>query len=186
MKWANFLIQYIKSPRTIGAIAPSSKKLAKKMVDDINFSTSKCIVEYGPGTGVFTDKLVKNKKKDTLLILLEFNEEFCKQLEAKYNHYDNILIINDSAENIDKHLKKHNIEKVDYVVSGLPFASLPKDISNMILNKTRKILNKNGLFITFQYTLLKKEYIASYFKAVNYERVFFNLPPAYVLKCQNA
>lgn len=186
MKWIKFLIEYVKSPRTVGAIAPSSEKLARKMVSDIDFNNAKCIVEYGPGTGVFTDKLVKNKRKDTILILVEYNEEFYKQLVKKYNHYDNIFIINGSAENIDKYLETYKLEKADYVVSGLPFASLPKNVSNKILKKTGKILNKKGLFITFQYTLLKKEYISSFFRDTNYERVFFNLPPAYVLKCRAA
>lgn len=185
MNLIKFLIEYVKSPRTVGAVAPSSKKLAVEMVRAIDFKNAKCIVEYGPGTGVFTDKLVERKKQDTLLILLECNKEFCKKLEERYNGLDNIMIINDSAENVDIYLEKYNLKNVDYVVSGLPFASLPKSVSNKILKKTRIILKKDGLFITFQYTLLKKEFIAGYFKEIELERVALNVPPAYVLKCQN-
>jgi phospholipid N-methyltransferase len=180
-----FLMEYLKSPRTVGAVAPSSKRLAEKMADDIDYNNAKCIVEYGPGTGVFTERLMRKIRKHTLLILIEYNEEFCKKLEERYSDYDNVVVINDSAENIDKHLKKYSIKEVDYVVSGLPFASLPKSMSNKILNKTKIILKKNGLFITFQYTLLKKGYIGSYFRDITLERVVLNLPPAYVLKCQN-
>lgn len=183
--WVKFLMEYFKSPRTVGAVAPSSRKLAEKMADDIDFEKAKCIVEYGPGTGVFTERLIRKIKKHTLLMLVEYNEEFCKQLEEKYRDYNNVVIINDSAENVDKHLKKYNIDEVDYVVSGLPFASLPKSMSNKILKKTKDILKKNGLFITFQYTLLKKGYIGSYFEDISFERVVLNIPPAYVLKCQN-
>lgn len=186
MNIIKFLLEYIRSPRTVGAVAPSSEKLAIKMVEDIDFENSKCIVEYGPGTGVFTDKLIERKKKDTLLILLEYNEAFCKQLEHRYNEKDNIIVINDSAENIDMYLEKHKVKNVDYVVSGLPFASLPKGISSEILNKTKSILKTNGEFITFQYTLLKKEFIANYFEDIQLERVVLNVPPAYVLKCKNS
>ncbi|GFZ30063.1 SAM-dependent methyltransferase [Clostridium zeae] len=185
MKIIKFLLQYIRSPRTIGAVAPSSERLAIKMVDDIDFENSECIVEYGPGTGVFTDKLVERKKNDTLLILLECNEVFCKQLEHRYNEKDNVIIINDSAENVDMYLEKYKIKNVDYVVSGLPFASLPKNTSNKILKKTRAILKTKGSFITFQYTLLKKEFITNYFENIELERVILNVPPAYVLKCKN-
>lgn len=184
MRIIKFLIEYFKAPRTVGAVAPSSEKLAEKMVRGIDFKNAECIVEYGPGTGVFTDKLVKERNKDTILILIECNKEFCTQLKERYNGYDNIILINDSAENIDKCLRQYNIKKVDYVVSGLPFASLPKDVSNKILRQTKKILNKDGLFITFQYTLLKKEFIASYFKKTHIERVLLNVPPAYVLRCE--
>lgn len=183
--WGKFLIEYLKSPRTVGAVAPSSKKLAEKMAGDIDFETARCIVEYGPGTGVFTETLMKKIRKHTSLLLIEYNEEFCKQLEERYSDYSNVIVINDSAENIDKHLKKYGVKEVDYVVSGLPFASLPKSMSNKILKKTKEILRHNGMFITFQYTLLKKGYIGSYFKDISLERVILNLPPAYVLKCQN-
>lgn len=183
--WGKFLFEYLKSPRTVGAVAPSSKKLAEKMADGIDYEKAKCIVEYGPGTGVFTEKLVKRLKKHTMLLLIEYNEDFCKQLEERYNDYSNVIVINDSAENIDKHLKKYGFKEADYIVSGLPFASLPKVMSIRILKKTREVLKKNGLFITFQYTLLKKDFIGSFFEDISLERVLFNLPPAYVLKCQN-
>jgi len=181
-----FLIEYFKSPRTVGAVAPSSERLAEKMVTDIDFNNAKCIVEFGPGTGVFTDKLVERKRQGTLLLILEYNTEFCKKLEERYSGHENIVIINDSAEKVDKYLKQYDIEKVDYVVSGLPFASLPQGVSNNILTKTRNIIKNDGLFITFQYTLFKKAFIGSYFKDIELDRVVFNLPPAYVLKCQNS
>lgn len=186
MRIITFLKEYFKAPRTVGAVAPSSERLAEKMVSDIDFQNAKCIVEYGPGTGVFTDKLVKRKRQDTLLLLLECNKEFCRQLEERYKGYNNIILINDSAENVDKYLADYNIKKVDYVVSGLPFASLPKNVSIKILKNTRSILKKDGQFITFQYTLLQKEFIGGHFKEIAMERVVLNVPPAYVLRCQNS
>lgn len=121
-----------------------------------------------------------------MLILVEINKEFCRELEKKYSGNDRILIVHDSAENLDHYLQDLHINEVDYVVSGLPFASLPRGISSQILRKTRSILKKDGLFIAFQYTLLKKEYIAGYFEEIRSERVICNMPPAYVLKCQNS
>ncbi|WDV46200.1 rRNA adenine N-6-methyltransferase family protein [Clostridiaceae bacterium M8S5] len=186
MKIKKFLIEYLKSPRTVGAVAPSSERLAEAMVRDIDFINANCIVEYGPGTGVFTDKLVERKKQDTILLLMEYNKEFCKQLEVRYNGYNNVILINDSAENADKYIKEYNINKVDYIVSGLPFASLSKNVSLKILRKTKDILKRDGKFITFQYTLFKKRLIAGYFKKIALDRVMLNVPPAYVLKCGNS
>ena len=184
MKKTNFLKQYLKNPRRVGAVAPSSKWLAEKMVSDIDFEHAKCIVEYGPGTGVFTEKLLEKKKPDTVLLLLEINKDFYRQLRKKYKTNDNFKIAHGSAENVDKYLNKLGISRVDYVVSGLPFASLPKNTSENILKKTGEILGKEGLFITFQYTLLKKAFIARYFKNIEHKRVLLNIPPAYVLKCR--
>lgn len=78
-----FLKQYIKNPGKIGAVAPSSRVLARAMVKPVEFSTASCIVEFGPGTGVFTEKLINMRKKDTVLFLIEQNKEFYKLLNNK-------------------------------------------------------------------------------------------------------
>ena len=57
MQLITFLHEFIKHPKHTGAIAPSSKILAKKMVDVIDFNKAKCIVELGPGTGVLRKRL---------------------------------------------------------------------------------------------------------------------------------
>ncbi|PLS19370.1 16S rRNA (cytosine(1402)-N(4))-methyltransferase [Bacillus sp. M6-12] len=184
MKNLLFVIQYLLKPRTVGAVLPSSKKLAKKMMENVEFEHAKCIVEYGPGTGVFTEQILKNRKKETVVILIEHNHEFCELLQKRYKGEKNLYIVHDSAEKIDHYLEEHNINQVDYVVSGLPFASLPKAVSSNILNKTKEILGEEGKFITFQYTLLKKDFIQQYFETIQVKRELINMPPAYVFCCQ--
>ncbi|MBW9173451.1 class I SAM-dependent methyltransferase [Clostridium estertheticum] len=179
-----FIKEFIKKPNFIGAVAPSSEYLAKKMIEDINFKECNCIIEYGPGTGVFTEKLIARKKENTLLLVIENNKEFCEGLLSMYGYKKNVKIINDGAENIKKYLKQYNIKQVDYVVSGLPFTVLPVSISNTILKNTKEILSNEGEFITFQYSLLKKNFFKNYFNSVKVKKAMINLPPAYVLKCR--
>lgn len=185
MEWVTFIKEYIKRPSTVGAVLPSSKRLASKMIESINFKDLKCIVEYGPGTGVFTEKLIQNRDENTLIILMEYNKYFYNMLKNKYENEKNLYIINDSAENIGKYLKYFNIPSVDYIVSGLPFASLPTEVSFNILNSSKMILKKDGKFITFQYTLFKKHLINNFFGRVDIKRELKNIPPAYVFCCNN-
>lgn len=140
MKPFSFIFQYFLNPRKIGAVLPSSNYLAEKMVDRIDFHNAKYIVELGPGTGVFTDKIIKSRIQHTVVMLIESNKEFCTLLQEKYKDEKNLIIINGSAEEIDKYTMDFNIPYLDYVVSGLPFASLPKNASNTILIKTKKLL----------------------------------------------
>lgn len=179
-----FLFEYIKSPRIIGAIVPSGRKLAQNMIGNIDFNNINVIVEYGPGTGVFTEKILARVKNDTIVVLIEINKEFYKLLKNLYGHKKNVIIINDSAENIDRILVEYGIEKVDYIISGLPFSSLPKDVSSCILKKTAKLISHNSEFITFQYSLFKLNFFKDYFVNINHKRIMKNIPPAYVLKCQ--
>lgn len=178
-----FIKEFIKSPKSIGSIAPSSRYLSNKMIEDINFEICNCIVEYGPGTGVFTEKIIARKKEDTLFLVFENDRLFANKLINMYGHKKNVKIINDSAENIKRYLDIYNISNVDYIISGLPFTSLPKEVSNTILKNTSSLLHTNGEFITFQYSLIKKDYFKNYFKNIYIDRVIANIPPAYVLKC---
>ena len=176
----NFFRQYLRHPRSIGAIAPSSKKLARKMVQPIDFSGASCIMEFGPGTGVFTDELARRRKASTTLILIEQNKEFCKLLKQKYQGQKNLHIVHGSAAHAGAILKKHGFAHADYIVSGLPFASLPKETSGRIVHAIQQTIGRQGVFITFQYTLLKKSFFRQHFQFKDCIHVMGNLPPAYV------
>ncbi|HDR7636786.1 TPA: SAM-dependent methyltransferase, partial [Bacillus mycoides] len=84
MKHLSFLSQCITNPRNVGAVLPSSKFLAEKMMENINFENAKYIIEYGPGTGVFTEKLLKKRNSNTTLMLVENNREFYLMLKEKF------------------------------------------------------------------------------------------------------
>jgi len=178
-----FVKQYVSKPKTVGAVLPSSKYLADRIIKCINFDDARYIVEYGPGTGVFTDRMLRDRAQDTIILLFECNIEFYKILKQKYENEPNLYIVNDSAEHIGKYLAEYGISLVDYIVSGLPFASLPRDASSRILTQTRKYLKEDGRFITFQYTLTKKNFIAQFFNEIDIEREVRNFPPAYVFCC---
>lgn len=175
-----FFKQYLKNPRNIGAIAPSSALLAKNMMLPINFQAASCIVEFGPGTGIFTDELLRLKKKDTLLVLIEQNKEFCRLLQKKYGSRTDLAIVHGSAENAVRIVKRHGFSHADYIVSGLPFTSLPGELSLKIFQAAKELIGDSGVFITFQYTLLKKKFFEEHFTFKNCIHVLRNLPPAYV------
>ncbi|MCM3596770.1 SAM-dependent methyltransferase [Metabacillus idriensis] len=180
-----FIFQYINKPRSVGALFPSSSKLAERMTEHIDFQTADYIIEYGPGTGIFTDKLIEKRRRETQIILIEQNAAFCSMLTKKYLNEKNLIVINGSAEDTGKYMKQYKIPAADYIISGLPFASLPKDLTLLILDETRRILGGKGTFITFQYSLLKKNLIGQYFSEMSCQREYLNLPPAYVLSCSN-
>ncbi|PHD55782.1 hypothetical protein COF40_29955 [Bacillus toyonensis] len=99
---------------------------------------------------------LKRKKEHTPLLLIEINERFAQTLHEKHKYEPNVHVIHGSAENIQQYIEEHNITKVDVVISGLPFSSLPNKISSLILLHVQKTLNKNGIFVTFQYSQIKK------------------------------
>lgn len=181
----SFILEYIKHPRRIGAVAPSGKNLSRKMMKPIDFSSADVIVEYGPGTGSFTRELIADRKADTTLLIIEQNEYFCRQLKARYGGLKNVHIVHGNAENVNVYLKRYGYDHADYIVSGLPFTSLPKGVSDSILTATNQAIGRDGKFITFQYSLVKRRFFKRYFSITDYLREVRNLPPAYVLVMKN-
>lgn len=176
-----FIKQFIKHPTKVGAILPSSGYLARRMVEDIDFYSCKNIVEYGPGTGVFTREIIRKKHLDTKFLIIEQNVEFYNLLVNQYGQLPNVFLVNGSVEEVEMYLRKYHMPSVDVIISGIPFTSLPKKVTNIILSKTTKILTKEGRFITFQYSLVKKHIFEKFFKITECKKERINIPPAYVL-----
>ena len=96
-----FFIEFVKHPKTVGAVMPSGKALAEKMMEPIQFDRADCIVEYGPGTGSFTRKLLKYRKEGTKLILIENNPVFYDRLKKEFGMQKEVVMILGSAENVN-------------------------------------------------------------------------------------
>ena len=178
-------MEFLKHPRRIGAVAPSGKHLAVEMMTPIDFTSANVIVEYGPGTGSFTKELVARRKPGTALILIEQNKTFCDRLWASYGGLPDFFLAHGSAGSVGRCLEACGVHSADYIVSGLPFTSLPAALSDRILNAAKPALGQDGKFITFQYSLAKKKFLEQYFQIVDCRKVVKNLPPAYVLVMKN-
>ena len=182
---AAFLRQYAAHPRKIGAVAPSGKALTAGMMEPVDFEAAKLIVEYGPGTGSFTEELVRRKKPETVLLLIEQNRDFCRMLHERFAGEQNVWIVCGSAEKADRIAERAGFSQADFVVSGLPFTSLPKNVSAGIFEATKRLIGDTGRFITFQYSMVKCNFFSAHFRFADIHRVRKNLPPAYILVMEN-
>lgn len=168
----------------VGSITPSSKFLMRKMFAPINFSKADVILELGPGNGVFTKGLLSKMNKDSKLISFELSKSFCEYINHNIKD-DRLILVNDSAEKVENFLNNRGITKVDYVVSSLPLAVIPKEIKHKILDNCVNLLNKDGRYIQFQYSLNAKKLLKTKFKNVEYKFTPINIPPAFVYQCHN-
>ncbi len=180
-KTYDFFSEFLKQGKNIGSITPSSKFLVKKMIEPVDFNKARIIVEFGPGTGVITLEILKNMSENTKLIVFEINDEFVEQLKEIPD--TRMEIINDNAENIETHLKERGIEKVDYVISSIPLAMIPKKTEYAILNSVKNILNPDGALIQFQYSLASLKKLKEIFD-VKIDFTSMNFPPACIFTCK--
>lgn len=174
---------FIKHPKEVGALTPSSKFLTKEIVKNIKFKNSKCIVELGPGLGTFTKVILKKLGHDSKLLCFEVNAEFCSYI--KENIIDKrLVIINSGAENMCHNLRKFNVKKADFIVSGLPFLNFSDAQKKKILREIKNSINNDGKFILFQYTNGLSSLLEYYFSKVKRKFVPLNVPPSFVYVCE--
>ena len=182
MNSIDFLMNSMRTMRTTGAIARSSKYLMREMLKSVHFNHAKVIVELGAGDGVFTHVILERMRPDAVLVCFEIDPKF-------YNILMNIkdprfILINDSAEHLKKYLTLHNHPEVDYIISGIPFVALPAELTDRIIHVSRDALRKNGLFIQFHYSTLISRVYRRIFGNLHVQFVPLNLPPAFVMVCK--
>lgn len=176
----NFIKQYLKDKKMVGAVSPSSKFLGKKMLSNVDFSKDKLIVELGPGTGVFTDMIIEKMADDARLLVFELNDNFYNSLSARISD-PRVQIIHDSAEFIHKYIGE--TEKLDVVISSLPLMVFPAKLRQDVVNESYNNLKSNGKYIQFQYSLQSKKLLEAKYDEVKIQFTIKNFPPAFVYNC---
>ena len=174
-----FLNTFFNERKQVGAVAPSSSFLVRKMCNQIDFKTAKVILELGPGTGVFTTELLKRARKDTKIILIELNTTFFDILKDKF-HDDRLIILNRSADEIDAILKEYKINQLDAILSSLPLTIIPDRIKKKIIIHAYNFLKEGGVYTQYQYSLNARKLIETKFGKLKISFVPINVPPAFV------
>ena len=178
----NFIKAFLKNPSKVGAITQSQYFLAKELISSVDFNSAKCIIEFGAGTGPVTKKILEKMSKRCTLLCFEIDPLLTKQLRRKFND-SRLKIIQDSAENISKYLQKYGFKKADYIISGLPLAIMPKNITKDVLNKILYYLKEGGKYTQLQYSLVSLKKIKKFFPCLSISFIAINIPPAFVYVC---
>jgi phospholipid N-methyltransferase len=183
MSAKSFIAQFLKKGNKVGAVAPSSRFLAAKMLKNIPFDRCETIVEFGPGTGAFTGYIQEKMKPSARLIIIELNETFCQDLTHKFA-CSNTEVIQGSATDLSSILSDRGIKNADCIISSLPLAIFDEPLREYILSAAHQCLSVGGHFVQFQYSLQSKKAIKRHFNHMNLAFTPLNLPPAFVYNCK--
>ena len=171
-----FFKGFFQNPRTMGAVLPSSRYLARTMANCIDKTATGFIVELGPGTGAITRGILAAGISSDKIIALEVESHFAEKLKKQFPQ---IQVIQGNASELSTLME--NKGPIDTIISSLPLRSLPKETRNKILNEIPKILSPNGRFIQFTYAIKHNDHF--YPKTFVQETsviVWRNIPPAKV------
>ena len=169
----NFLCHPVRN----ASLIPSSTFASKAMLHSIDFSSVQTVVELGPGTGVFTEEILKRCKPGTKVLLIELEQDYVTLLKKKFG--DRVVVENASAHLLDAILARHGITTVDLIVSGLPF-SLPHEVKEQLFASLRAHTERGThyRFFTYNPPLMKHVYAHLPIRKISF--VPRNLPPLWV------
>lgn len=182
-----FLQAFLKNPLKVGSIAPSSPELAQKMVQDLLPNREDIVLELGVGTGAITKFLQYIVPDEKSYLGIELDKKLVKSLKVKF---PDLQIVCGNACELEKIHLKSNLGKVGYIISCLPFVSIPNEIGEVILDEIDVFMQKGCVFRTFQYAhgyympsaiKLREIMRDRYGKALKSQLVMKNVPPAYTL-----
>lgn len=178
-----YLKNFIKD-KDVASVTPSSKLLIRRVCRPIDFSKDIVILEYGAGTGVFADYLLKHLTPDSKLILFETNEEFYEKLKEISD--PRIEVYNDSVEHVKTLLKGRYLGEADYIISGIPFSFLDPETKSSILTQAKEMLKDGGKFLAYQTSGHLKDPLRAVFgeESVGTEMEFLNVPPMVVYEAK--
>lgn len=179
---ALFRRRLLRNPRQVSAIAPSSRTLARAMTLGLGPHSGR-VVEFGPGTGRFTEAILARGVPPANLTLFELDEEFVTHLRARF---PGVTVHQAPAQEAPQRVAPG----VQVVISGLPLLSMPEEVRTGIVAAAFDVLGQRGSFVQFTYGArppLPPETIAALGLRVNRgHKVWANLPPARVYRFRRA
>jgi phospholipid N-methyltransferase len=180
---ATFLRSFLRDWRTIGSVTPSSRFLVRAMLENVPFGQARRIVEYGPGTGVFTSAVLRRLAPDGQLLALDTEAHFIESLQARLPDA-RLLPVRGSAAAIQRHLAALGWPGANAIISGIPYTAMPHDLRVAILRASAAALAPDGVFLAYQYSPYIRSLLGQIFDHVETRVVVRNLPPACYFICR--
>jgi phospholipid N-methyltransferase len=185
-----FLKTFARHPSQVGAVAPSGAGLVRTMTDWFEWDTARTVVEYGPGTGVFTEAILSRRHPDARFFAIEKSPELVEWCRRRCPTAD--VVVGDVAR-VERLCRERGITHVDAIVCGLPWASFSASLQEEILQATLRVLRPGGQFATFAYwqgvalpagLRFSRRLRRSFQTVERSPTAWRNLPPAFVYRCR--
>ena len=173
-----FFRQWLRSPKSMGSILPSSMALARAVAGAVAWKPGQTVVELGAGTGAISQGLLERGIPSTSIMMIELDDSLYDYLR---NRFPGVRVVHGDATRLSDIVAEQNIHDVSTVVSGLPMLNMPFDFQSAIVAESFKAMKPDGFMLQYSYSPIRP--IPAKRLGVNAEIVRFvlrNVPPATV------
>ncbi|WP_258867941.1 class I SAM-dependent methyltransferase [Alkalilimnicola ehrlichii] len=177
-----FAKNFVKHPLMLGSLIPSSRFLIRKLLGRIDWANTDLIVEYGPGVGTITVELLKHMRPEAKLVVIETNRDFVDFLQETVSD-PRLHVVHGSAADVERLLAERELGQADYVISGIPFSTLPAGVGEAVAQATHDVLKPQGRFLVYQFSPAVLQYLEPVFGHIERGGEMRNVPPARLFFC---
>ncbi len=164
--WGVFFKGFVKHPVMVGSIIPSSDRTVAKMLAPVDWDNTKLFVEYGPGIGTFCQPVLDRLRPDATLLVIDLNEDFIVYLRKTIRD-SRFIAVHGSAADVNEIIAQFGFKNADYILSGLPFSTLPNNLGPVIAENTAKALRPGGAFLVYQFRARARDFMAPHFRKID-------------------
>lgn len=182
MKHIDFLKAALKDYKVVGALMVTSRYAVDRVMGELAVG-DKYIVEYGPGDGVITKRILSRLPSDGRIVGIELNRDFRPELDEISDArltilYDDVAVVSSKLKNLGF------FPHIDVVISGIPFSLMNSALRREIIRHTQQALRPGGKFIVYQASLLVLPLLKDCFKEVQWRLEPRNFPPYFIMTAQ--
>lgn len=177
--WGLFLKGFVKHPVMVGSVIPSSPTLIAHMLRPVDWASTRLFVEYGPGIGTFCRPILEQLPGNATLIAIDTNPDFVDYLRREIRD-SRFVAVHGSAADVEAILADRGFDHADYILSGLPFSTLPTGVGDAIAAATARALRPGGGFLVYQFRAKVRDFLAPYFPHIDAGFEWRNAPPCYL------
>ncbi|NBB25146.1 methyltransferase [Porphyrobacter sp. SLTP] len=174
--WGVFFQGFIEHPVMVGSIIPSSGYTIRKMLAPVDWERCQLFVEYGPGVGTFCRPVLDQLRRDGTLLVIDTNKLFIDYLNRTITD-SRFIAVHGSAEDVEAIIRAHGHDHADYILSGLPFSTLPEGLGPRIAAATHRAIRPGGAFLTYQFSKAAHNLTAQHFDRVDSGFELLNILP---------
>jgi phospholipid N-methyltransferase len=166
----------------LGSLIPSSRFLVERLLNKIDWARARTVVEYGPGVGTITSRILARMHPQSRLVVFEMNEDFVGYLLRNFLD-PRLHVIHGSAETVQKELDRLRLAGADYIISGIPYTTMPPRLRETIMRESRAALNPGGAVLVYQFTRAVLPHLRTHFRQVHQDFEPRNILPARLFYC---
>jgi phosphatidylethanolamine/phosphatidyl-N-methylethanolamine N-methyltransferase len=170
-----FLQGFLKRPKEVGSIIPSSRFLERQVVQTAIARDARTIVELGPGTGGTTRAILRAMSPYAQLLSIEINPRFARLLRRTPD--PRLTVHEGSASEIMQALAQHGLPPADAILSGIPFSTMSRSLGLEILRSVHDALAPRGVFVAYQVRDRVEDLGRAVFGSAQVKTVMLNVPP---------